>query len=197
MRPIMMSDLTTLFPRQPVPPLAVPLVGGGRFQLEEVQSGAFILIVFYRGRHCPVCRGYLRALDERLDEFAKRSVTVVAISSDGAERAEATKADWQLAQLRIGYDLTISKARSWGLFVSAGRGKTSLGIEEPALFAEPGLFLVRPDGTLFFSSVQSMPFARPHFDDILSAVDYVLKRDYPPRGEVVNVLEATRSRQDA
>ena len=74
--------------------------------------------------------------------------------------------------------------------MSSARGKTSLGVEEPPFFPEPGLFLVRPDGTLFFSSVQSMPFARPHFDDVLSAIDYVLKHDYPPRGEVVDVREA-------
>lgn len=80
--------------------------------------------------------------------------------------------------------------------MSASRGKTSLGIEEPALFPEPGLFLVRPDGTLFFSSVQSLPFARPRFDDVLGAIDYVLKTDYPPRGEVVNVEETTTSLRD-
>ncbi|MGE3720013.1 MAG: redoxin domain-containing protein [Bauldia sp.] len=156
----------------------------------------FALIVFYRGRHCPVCRSYLRSLDEHLDQFSQRGVGVVAVSTDSLERAEAARADWNLARLRIGYRLTLSDARRWGLFVSASRGKTSLGIEEPALFPEPGLFLVRPDGTLFFSSVQSLPFARPRFDDVLGAIDYVLKTDYPPRGEVVNVEETTTSLRD-
>ena len=45
----MTSDLTTLLPRQPVPPLAVALVGGGRFQLSEERPATFTLIVFYRG----------------------------------------------------------------------------------------------------------------------------------------------------
>jgi hypothetical protein len=39
-------------------------------------------------------------------------------------------------------------------------------------------------GTLYFGSVQTMPFARPHFADILAAIDYVLKNNYPARGEV-------------
>ncbi len=60
---------------------------------------------------------------------------------------------------------------------------TSVGIEEPRRFNEPGLFLVRPDGTLYAASVQSMPFARPHFSDVLAAVEFVTKNDYPPRGE--------------
>nr|NIR90840.1 AhpC/TSA family protein [Gammaproteobacteria bacterium]NIU06316.1 AhpC/TSA family protein [Gammaproteobacteria bacterium]NIV52881.1 AhpC/TSA family protein [Gammaproteobacteria bacterium]NIX87589.1 AhpC/TSA family protein [Gammaproteobacteria bacterium] len=59
------------------------------------------------------------------------------------------------------------------------------GIEEPALFSEPALYLVRPDGTLYFGTVQTMPFARPRFADILQALDFVIKNDYPARGEVV------------
>lgn len=189
----MASDLTPLFPRQQVPALMVWLAGGGVFELTTEPSTTFTLIVFYRGRHCPVCRSYLRSLEEHLDQFSERGVTVVAVSTDTLERAEAAKADWNLARLRIGHGLTLSDARRWGLFVSASRGKTSLGIEEPPFFPEPGLFLVRPDGTLFFSSVQSMPFARPRFDDILGAIDYVLKNDYPPRGEVIDLQGATSS----
>jgi hypothetical protein len=74
--------------------------------------------------------------------------------------------------------------------VSTGRGKTSAGVEEPALFSEPGLFLVRPDGTLYFATVQTMPFARPHFDDIVKAIDFVLAKDYPARGEVAELPPA-------
>ena len=55
---------------------------------------------------------------------------------------------------------------------------------EPDLFLEPGLFMIRPDGTLYFASVQTMPFARPAFGDILKAVDFVIANDYPARGEV-------------
>jgi peroxiredoxin len=185
----MPSDLTTLFPCQPAPPLSVPLTGGGSFALSDEQPTACTLITFYRGRHCPACRGYLKSSEGHLEEFSARGVTVIAVSSDNAERAEAAKSDWQLPNLRIGYD-PLPKAREWGLFLSAARGKTSLGIEEPPLFPEPGLFLVRSDGTLFFSSVKTLPFARPRFEDVLGAIDFVLKNDYPARGEVVNLREA-------
>ena len=47
------------------------------------------------------------------------------------------------------------------------------------------MFLVRPDGTLYHGSVQTMPFARPHFDELLTSVDFALKQDYPARGEDV------------
>ena len=83
----------------------------------------------------------------------------------------------------VGHSLTIGAARSWGLYISTGRGMTSAGVEEPALFNEPGVFLVRPDRTLYWAAVQSMPFARPHFRDILGALDFVIAKDYPARGE--------------
>ncbi|CAN7768281.1 hypothetical protein LJR175_007373 [Variovorax sp. LjRoot175] len=90
--------------------------------------------------------------------------------------------------LRIGYDLPLSKAREWGLYISTSRGTTSIGIEEPALFAEPGIFIMRPDATLYYASVQTMPFARPHFDDLLGALDFALAKNYPARGEYVGAV---------
>jgi len=62
-------------------------------------------------------------------------------------------------------------------------GKTSIGIEEPKLFAEPGLFMVSPDQTLYYASVQTMPFVRPHFSELIGALDFVIANNYPARGE--------------
>lgn len=116
-----------------------------------------------------------------------RGVNVVAISSDDEERAERAKREWELPVMRVGYGLPLKDARAWGLYISTSRGKTSAGIEEPALFSEPGLFLVRPDNTLYYGSWQTMPFARPHFSEMLAAVDFALDKNYPARGEVENL----------
>jgi len=145
--------------------------------------------VFYRGLHCPICKTQLRELESKLEEFDKRGVAVVAVSSDTKDRAMQTRDAWGLTWLRIGYGLDLAAARRWGLFISSGRGMTSAGVEEPAHFSEPALYLIRPDGTLYFGSVQTMPFARPHFTDILAAIDYVLKNNYPARGEVTDLAE--------
>ena len=85
--------------------------------------------------------------------------------------------------LRFGYGMSLAKAKEWGLYISTSRGKTSIGIEEPALFAEPGLFLVSPDQSLYYGSVQTMPFARPHFSELVGALDFAIANDYPARGE--------------
>jgi peroxiredoxin len=93
--------------------------------------------VFYRGLHCPICKTQLRELESKLDEFDKRGVAVVAVSSDSKQRAMQTREAWELSRLRIGYGLDLAAARSWGLFISSGRGMTSAGVEEPAYFSEP------------------------------------------------------------
>lgn len=87
------------------------------------------------------------------------------------------------ANLRVGWGLPLEVARAWGLYLSAGRGKTSIGIEEPALFSEPGVFLIKPDNSIYYLSVQSMPFVRPSFAEMVQALDFVIKNDYPARGE--------------
>ena len=90
--------------------------------------------------------------------------------------------------VKFGYGLGLQTARSWGLYISAGRGLTSIGIEEPALFSEPGVFLIKPEGTLYYGSTQTMPFARPQFQDLLGAIDFAIAKDYPARGEYTGTV---------
>ena len=167
-----------LKPRTKVPALDLPILGGGRFDLSARAPQSFSMLVFYRGLHCPICKGYLRDLDRRLEDFAKRGVEAVAISTDTQERAERSRREWGIEHLTIAYALSIEQARQWGLYISS-----SIKPEEPALFAEPGLFLVRPDRTLYCASIQTMPFARPAFAEVLQAVAFITEKDYPARGE--------------
>lgn len=177
-----------LMPRTPVPALNVSLTTGGRFVLGAKPGERFDLIVFYRGLHCPICAKYLMELERLTPEFNKRGAQVLAVSSDNQERAVAMAEKVHATALAFGYGLTLHSARQWGLYISASRGKTSIGLEEPALFSEPGVFLVRPDGTLYYGAVQTMPFARPQFADLLGAIDFVIANDYPARGEYANSL---------
>lgn len=142
------------------------------------------MLAFYRGMHCSVCRDYLRHLQSVHAEFCRRGVTPIAISMDNAERALLAEADWGLKDLCVAYGLSLHQSRQWGLYVSRGAGVSSLGIEEPPTFVEPALFLVRPDRTLFYASVQSMPFGRPCFEEVLSGIEKAVAREYPARGEV-------------
>jgi peroxiredoxin len=172
-----------LVPRKPVPALEFDTLGGGRWSLEAQAPRHFTMVVFYRGLHCPVCRRYTSELNGMIGEFDRRGVSTVVVSTDDESRASRASSEWGLANLTVGFGVPIEKAREWGLYISASRGATSAGVEEPGLFAEPGLFLVRPDRTLYWASVSTMPFARPHFGEIAQAVDFVLSKNYPARGE--------------
>ncbi|MBA2675076.1 peroxiredoxin-like family protein [Ramlibacter sp.] len=175
-------------PRQPAPALQVPLLSGGEFRLADETPERFTLVCFYRGLHCPICASYLKELEKQVPAFAERGVSVVTISGDTEERARAMAGKVGAERLRIGWGLPLEVARQWSLSISASRGKTSLGIEEPALFSEPGVFLLRPDQSVYWFSVQSMPFVRPNFAEIVQALDFVIKNDYPARGEYTGPL---------
>ena len=180
--------MTAPVPRAPAPALELPTVAGDTWRLAECEPSRFTMIVFYRGLHCPICADHLRDLEGKLDEFQARGVEAIAVSTDSGDRARETARRWGLEKLAIGYDLAIDRARDWGIYVSSGRGTTSAGVEEPPLFNEPGLFLVRPDGTLYASLVATMPFVRPNLRELLKSLDYIIEIGYPLRSRDVNML---------
>jgi len=177
-----------LIPRQKTPDLTLPTLDHGTFNLATDSSNRGTVICFYRGLHCPICAKYLTEFQNRAADFAERGVSTIAISSDDKERTRAMADKIGADTLRFAYDLPLSKAREWGLYISTSRGKTSIGIEEPALFAEPGLFMVTPEQTLYYGSTQTMPFVRPHFSELVGAIDFAIKNDYPARGEYTGAV---------
>jgi peroxiredoxin len=173
----MSAEIFRPLPDTKMPDLRLPAVGGGSFELATANPSRFSLLVFYRGLHCPICKGYLNDLDGKLRSFEEAGVLPVAVSCDPKDRAEKTKADWGIESLPIAYDLRVEDGRKWGLYVS-----NAIADRELPVFVEPGLFLIRPDQTLYAASIQTMPFARPRFDEILGAVQFVTKNNYPARG---------------
>lgn len=175
--------MSRLIPGKPLPELSVETLRAERWVLTERRPQRFSLLVFYRGLHCPICRTWIGELDRLVAEFARRGVDVLALSTDDRDRAERSVRDWRLTDTTLGYGLSIELARAWGLYVSSGRGATPAGVEEPAQFCEPAIFLAQPDATLYACTISSMPFARPHFSEVLQAIDYIVDKAYAPRGE--------------
>ncbi len=50
------------------------------------------------------------------------------------------------------------------------------------------MFLIKSDNSVYYLSVQSMPFVRPSFSDMVQALDFVIKTDYPARGEYAGAV---------
>src|SRR5712692_4849692 len=98
-----------------IPKIAVSKVGGGEIQFGSAQG--WQLLVIYRGKHCPICRTYLKTLNALLDQFTEIGVEVAAISADTAE-TEAKEEGWLFP---VGHSLTLDQMRALGLYVSEPR----------------------------------------------------------------------------
>ncbi|PQJ31204.1 alkyl hydroperoxide reductase [Nonlabens arenilitoris] len=166
-------------PKEITPNLEVTLSNHETWSLKEQKIDTYLMIVFYRGYHCPVCKKQLETVTEKLPDFEERGVDVIAISMDHINRLEKTTKEWDVDGLKIGCRMTKETAKEWDLYLSK-----AISDKEPELFSEPAIFLIKPDGSLFFASIQSMPFARPKIEDILKSIDFVENKDYPARGEV-------------
>ena len=107
---------------------------------------------------------------------------MVAVFADLDAKARKLRADLSLS-VPLGYGMDVAQMQALGLYVSDPRSPE----ETDRPFAEPGLFLIKPDSTVYFAAIQSAPFARPKTQDLLNAVDFVLANDYPARGEVTDI----------
>lgn len=159
------------------PDLKVRLIIGTEWDLSQQDPKAFTMINVYRGLHCPLCQQYLTTLKGLYDRFIDKGVEVLNVSMDGEDRARKAHEDWGLGDIPMGYGLTEAQAADWGLYLSE-----AIKEDEAEVFAEPGLFLVRPDGTLYLVAVSNSPFARPDLEALLDRIDFIVEEDYPARG---------------
>lgn len=168
----------------PAPKLTLPTLSGETFTLSKNDPANFTIVVFYRGLHCPICINYLQEIEENLEALAQAGMDIVAISMDSEVKAQATqskvasKMGIDQLKTRIAYGLTEDDARSWGLYISSKREDSS----EPETFCEPGLFVIRPDNSVYMAQVQSAPFTRPNIAKMIGGLQYAVEHKYPARG---------------
>ena len=160
------------------PALSMPKVGGGELTLGG--RGRWQAIVIYRGKHCPLCRKYLKTLDTLLGEFQQADIGVVAASADPREKAESQAAEegWRFP---VGYDLTLEQMRTLGLYLSDPRSPQ----ETDRPFAEPGLFVLNADGRVQVVDISNAPYARPDLAALLSGIKNTREKNNPIRGTKV------------
>jgi peroxiredoxin len=174
-----------IIPGEAMPAMSARLLDGKSADAEWTIDGErperLALLAFYRGVFCPICATWVADLDKLVPQFEQRGVSVIALSCDAKDGAEKAVKDWGLNKLRVGYDLGLEGARKAGLYVSEGRGVNSAsGLKESRLFVEPALLLVKPEGDLYATWIQSSPYARVHVAEILTATDNYLSKNIPP-----------------
>jgi len=158
-----------------MPKVSVPKVGGGELTLGSGQG--WQMLVVYRGKHCPICRTYLKTLDGLLDQFKGINTAVMAVSADPKDKAE-TEAREEGWRFPVGYDLSHAQMRALGLYISEPRSPQ----ETDRPFPEPGLFVVNPQGKIQIIDISNAPFARPDLNGVLKGLKFVQEKQYPIRG---------------
>ena len=162
------------------PKFDVAKFGGGTLNVGTPTGGHdWLLVVVYRGKHCPLCTRYLNTLNDLLPKFNELGVDVVAVSGDSEERAAIQLTDMNL-DFQVGYNMTVSQMQALGLYVSDPRSEQ----ESDRPFAEPGLFVVNAEGNIQILDISNAPFARPDLNVILGGISFVRnpENNYPVRG---------------
>lgn len=159
-----------------MPEIELSKVGGGKVKIGGTRDG-YQMVVVYRGKHCPVCKSYLKGLEGLQDKFKAVKTEVVAISADPAEKAEseAKEEGWTFP---VGHSLSVDQMRRLGLYVSSPRGPQ----ETDRPFSEPGLFVVTPEGKVQIVDISNAPWSRPGLEAIAAGVGRLQEMNYPIRG---------------
>jgi peroxiredoxin len=157
------------------PEFEVPSLAGGSLKLGG--SGRWQMVVVYRGKHCPLCRKFLGSLEAMKEDFAKLDTEIALVSADPEEKAAATQQEWGLS-LPLGYGLSLEQMQRLGLYISEPRSPQ----ETDRPFAEPGLFVVNPQGRIQIVDISNAPFARPELGGIARGIGFVQEKSYPVRG---------------
>jgi len=161
------------------PDITLPTVGGG--ELSPATQEGWRMVVVYRGKHCPLCKQYLDTLNGLHAGYRDAGISVMAVSGDPLEKADAQVSSQDLA-FAVGYDLGIAQMRQLGLYVSEPRSPQ----ETDRPFPEPGLFVINPDDQLQIIDVSNAPFARPDLASLLDGLKFIQDKHYPIRGTLVH-----------
>lgn len=156
--------------------MSFPKLGGGEITVGGTRENWTMLVV-YRGKHCPRCKKYLNILNEMLDQWTDAGFDVAVVSSDSQEKAAQDQSDFGW-DFDLAYGLSESQMNTLGLYVTEPLSASET--ERP--FAEPGTFVIRPDGSLLLVALSNGPSARPELTELLDGMIFTKKNDRPPRG---------------
>ncbi len=162
------------------PPLLVPDTDGVVRDISTPRGDCdWMMVVVYRGRHCPMCTRYLTQLGPLISELAAIGVDVAAVSGDSAEQLARHRETLDV-DLPLFHSLSREQMMSLGVYISDPRSPK----ETDHPFAEPGLFVINEHGTLQVVDLSNNPFVRPHLETLVSGLRWIRKpeNDYPIRG---------------
>lgn len=160
---------------KPIGEMRFANVAGGDIKVGHSKD-RWTMVFVYRGRHCPRCKRFLNKLNASLPDWT-RVLDVAVVSADTKEKALADKDEFGW-NFDLGYGMTEDQMRALGLFVSEPLSEA----ETTGLFAEPGAFGIRPDGSLMLVDISNGPAARPDLEELLDGMIFNIENNRPARG---------------
>lgn len=158
--------------------MSFPKLGGGEITVGGAREN-WTLLVVYRGKHCPRCKKYLTILNGMRDQWTAAGFDIAVVSADTQAKAQADLDEFGWS-FNLGFGLTEDQMAALGLYVTEPLSAT----ETDRRFAEPGTFVIRPDGSLLLIAISNGPSARPDLGELLDGMIFTKDNNRPPRGTV-------------
>ena len=165
-------------PGNPIAPMSFPKLGGGTITVGGPTEN-WTLFVVYRGKHCPRCKKYLNTLSAMAGDWTDAGFNIAVVSADPEEKAQADQDEFGW-NFDLGYGLSEEQMATLGLYVTEPLSEA----ETDRRFAEPGIFVLRPDGSQLLIAISNGPSARPELAELLDGMIFTKTNDRPPRGTV-------------
>ena len=129
---------------------------------------SWLLLLVYRGRHCPLCTQYLETLTTFTARLAAAGIEVIALSADSSNQLTAHLENLNL-DFPVHCGLTESQMAMLGLYRSEPRSAE----ETDHVFPEPGLFVVNANGQTQIVDIANNPFTRPDLEMLVSGLEWL------------------------
>jgi len=163
-------------PGDKFPDIEFSLVGGGTRRLQD-WLGQWVMLIVYRGHHCPRCKTYVARLQALAPAYAERGVELLLASTD-PENVGCRTIEENGWTLPVAHSLTEANCRQLSLYLTAHLPDYELS----GCYAEPGLFLVNPDGLTQVVERSNSPSVRPDLEVVLDGIIGTQERNLPIRG---------------
>lgn len=170
-----------LHPGESFPDITVNLGTSEQITLGQAfnEDADWLMIVVYRGVHCPLCTKYLNELEEYKYLLLDLGIDVIAVSADRKAQLDKHQKELDIG-FPIAYGLSLADMDQLGLYQSVPRNEH----ETDHVFAEPGLFIIDRNKQLKVVDISNNPFCRPDIRKMYEGLKFVRNPDnnYPVRG---------------
>ena len=163
-------------PTETFPEIQFKLMSGEIFSIGD-RLGHWVMLIVYRGDHCPRCKTYMKHLHELEHKYLERGVGIIIATMDPEHIVQRTISEnnWTLP---VAHSLSENECRQLALYLTPH----AEGGELTGIYAEPGLFLINPQGQTQVIATSNSPSVRPDLDVVLDGIIGTQERNLPIRG---------------